>query len=183
MILIRDSYDQLYLQISSIEGGIWMLRNILIKEITKKNWKEAFKISVHENQKVFVPTIAESLAFAYLKPWDEALDPYALYSDDEIIGAFYISYTPGSKDNYWIGGFQIDKRYQGEGYGKDALLKIISFLKETYPECQSILLTVEKANYRAIHLYEKVGFVCQERENPYGELVFKLDLPNKPILH
>ncbi|MCM3364016.1 GNAT family N-acetyltransferase [Niallia sp. HCP3S3_B10] len=153
-----------------------MTRNILVREITKENWEEAFKISVHENQGSFVPTVAESLAYAYLKPWDEALDPYALYSNDVIIGTFYISYTPGSEHNYWIGGFQIDKKYQGKGYGKATLLKIVDFIKIIHPACKSISLTVEKENNQAIYLYEKVGFTSQKKANMYGELVFKLDL-------
>ncbi|MDQ0233218.1 GNAT family N-acetyltransferase [Metabacillus malikii] len=155
-----------------------MTRNILVREITKENWEEAFKISVHENQSTFVPTVAESLAFAYLKPWDEALDPYALYCNDSIIGAFYISYTPGSEYNYWIGGFQIDKKFQGKGYGKDSLHIIVDFIKKTHPACKSISLTVEKENNQAIHIYEKVGFTSQKKANMYGELVFKLDVPN-----
>nr|WP_106784398.1 GNAT family N-acetyltransferase [Lysinibacillus timonensis] len=152
-----------------------MTRNILVREITKDNWEEAFKITVHENQRTFVPTVAESLAFAYLKPWDEALDPYALYWNDSIIGTFYISYTPGSENNYWIGGFQIDKKYQGKGYGKDSLHKIIDFIKKMHPACKSVSLTVEKENKHAIHLYEKVGFTSQEKTNEYEELVFKLE--------
>lgn len=155
-----------------------MTRTILIKRITKENWEEAFKISVHEYQSTFVPTVAESLAFAYLKPWDEALDPYALYHNDVIIGAFYLSYTPGSEHNYWIGGFQIDKKYQGKGYGQETLRKIVDFIKMTHPACKSISLTVEKENTQAIYLYEKVGFTSQKKANMYGEVVFKLDVPD-----
>lgn len=107
---------------------------------------------------------------------DEALDPYALYSNDVIIGTFYISYTPGSEHNYWIGGFQIDKKSQGKGYGKAALLKIVDYIKITHSACKSISLTVEKENNRAIYLYEKVGFTSQKKANRYEELVFKLDL-------
>ncbi|CAM4289849.1 GCN5 family acetyltransferase [Bacillus manliponensis] len=150
--------------------------DICIKEITKDNWEEAFGLSVHEGQKSFVPNIAESLAFAYLKPWDEALDPYVLYENNKIIGAFYISYTPNSENNYWIGGFQIDKELQGKGYGKQALNKIIEFIKETHHKCKVISLTVEKENEQAIALYKKTGFISQNAENSYQQSIYKLKI-------
>lgn len=148
--------------------------DINIRDITKDNWEEACKLSVNESQKQFVPNIMESLAFAYIKPWDEALDPYVLYENNKMIGAFYISYTPNSKENYWIGGFQIDKSLQGKGYGKQSLQKIISFIKENHTNCQVIFLTVEKDNQRAIGLYEKLGFINQNRDNSYQEPIYKL---------
>ncbi|MBB4825208.1 RimJ/RimL family protein N-acetyltransferase [Sporosarcina luteola] len=103
---------------------------IKIELLTKRNWEEAMAIEVSDSQKSFVPSVAECLAFAYLKPWDETLDPYVLLADGTILGVFYLSYTPGSKDNYWIGGFQIDKRHQGKGYGTQALIQIVEFVKD-----------------------------------------------------
>ncbi|KAB8136231.1 GNAT family N-acetyltransferase [Gracilibacillus oryzae] len=148
--------------------------DIRIEEITKDNWEEAFQLKVHESQKPFVPTIAESLAYAYVKPWDEALDPYIIYENNTIIGAFYLTYTPNSEDNYWIGGFQIDKEQQGKGYGKQSLQKIMELIKAKHPDCKVISLTVEKENNKAIRLYEKAGFINQNEENDYQEVVYKL---------
>lgn len=151
------------------------MTKITINDITKANWEEAFKLSVYESQQPFVPTIAESLAYAYLKPWDEALDPYLLYVNDEMIGAFYLSYSPNSEDNYWIGGFQIDKKHQGKGYGEQSLNKIIDFIKE-HRTCKIISLTVEKENEQAIRLYEKTGFIRINEENSYQEQIYKLSI-------
>jgi diamine N-acetyltransferase len=156
-----------------------MMFEIFIEEITKENWEEAFKLSVNEDQKTFVPTVAESLAVAYIKPWDEALDPYVLYNNNKIIGSFYISYTPNSEDNYWIGGFQIDKEYQGKGYGKRSLNKIIDFIQIKHVKCKIISLTVEKENEQAIRLYESAGFKSQNRMNNDNQPIYKLTLDNK----
>lgn len=68
---------------------------IHIAPVTKDNWEEAMNISVHEDQKEFVPSIVESLAFAYIKPWDEAFDPYTLFCEGQMVGFYYLSYTPG----------------------------------------------------------------------------------------
>ena len=148
--------------------------DISIKEITKDNWEEAFELSVHESQKSFVPSIAESLAFAYIKPWDEALVPYVLCENNKIIGAFFLTYTPNSEDNYWIGGFQIDKDLQGKGYGKQSLDKIIEFIKEKHCTCKVISLTVEKENEQAVSMYKRAGFISQNKENSYQQPIYKL---------
>jgi diamine N-acetyltransferase len=148
--------------------------DISIKEITKDNWEEALELSIHDNQKSFVPSITESLAFAYIKPWDEALVPYVLYENNKIIGSFYITYTPNSEDNYWIGGFQIDKELQGKGYGKQSLNKIIEFIKEKHHKCKVISLTVEKENEQAISIYKRAGFISQNQENSYQQPIYKL---------
>lgn len=152
------------------------MNDLQIKEINKDNWEEAFEIKVRAEQTSFVPSITESLAYAYIKPWDEALDAYAIYLGKQIIGAFYLSYTPGSVDNYWIGGFQIDRNYQGKGYGKQSFMRIIRFVKEKHPACRVISLTVEKTNEQAIHLYEKIGFITEEKENQDGEQIYRMKM-------
>jgi diamine N-acetyltransferase len=106
---------------------------------------------------------------------NEAFDPYILCNDSQIIGFFYLSYTPDSTDNYWISGFQIDKKYQGKGYGFLALKEKIDFIKETHIRCKVISLTIEKNNTHARRLYEKVGFINQDRENESGEIIYKMN--------
>jgi len=78
--------------------------------ITRENWETALKLQVHPHQEKYVPSVAVSLAAAHVKPWDEALDPYLIYVNEILVGFFYISYTPNSVDNYWIGGFFIGPR-------------------------------------------------------------------------
>ena len=85
--------------------------SIYICPVNKGNWQEAVSITLHQSQEELVPSVIESLAYAYIKPWDEAFDPYLLYKDDKNIGFFYLSYTPNSSDNYWLGGFQLEIYY------------------------------------------------------------------------
>lgn len=149
---------------------------ISIEPVDKTNWEEAIAISLLETQVNLVPTVIESLAYAYVKPWDAAFDPYLLRESDKAFGFFYLSYTPLSIDNYWIGGFQIDKDYQGIGLGSKSLYTILECIQEKHPQCQIISLTVEKSNTRARVLYEKIGFKNQELENKDGEMVYKIKL-------
>jgi len=153
--------------------------DLVFHPVTRENWEAALMLKVKKGQQRFVPTVAESLASAYIKPWDEALDPYVICRDKSIVGFFYISYTPDSKDNYWIGGFMIDKKFQGKGYGKLAFAQILEFIPHIHTYCELISLTVEKDNLTARKLYETFGFCSVCRENKYGELIFEFKLNGK----
>ena len=147
---------------------------ITFNPVTRDNWEDAMKLQVLPEQARFAPSVAESLAAAYIKPWDEALDPYLIYADDQLVGLFYISYTPDSQDNYWIGGFIIDRKFQGRGYGKSAFTKMLSFVPKAHPKCQEIKLTVEKDNTLAQRLYQSSGFDATGETNKYGEIIYTL---------
>jgi diamine N-acetyltransferase len=147
-----------------------------IIKYTRDNYDMALELGVYDKQKNFVPSIQESLAHAYIKPWDEAFDPYLLEEDTKLIGAFYISYTPGSKDNYWLGGFFIDKNYQGKGLGKEALIHIIDFIKVHYQPIESLSLTVEVHNHKAMKLYQSLGFTSNKEVNRDGEIIYTKEI-------
>lgn len=149
---------------------------IRFEPYSRDNWEEAVQLSVRDDQKAFVPSVVESLAVAYIKPWDEALDPYVIYADDQMVGSFYLSYTPDGTDNYWVGGLLIDHRYQGQGLGKAAMLKIIDFVPSIHPNCREIKLTVEKDNAIARTLYRGLGFEDTGQPNRDGEIIYRLHL-------
>ncbi len=150
--------------------------DITFQPVTRHNWEEMIKLKVHEHQIKFVPSAVESLAFAYIKPWDEALDPYIIFYGEVMVGAFYLSYTPQSKDNYWVGGFFIDKNHQGKGLGCLSFERVLEFVQEIHPTCEVISLTVEKDNSVAKSLYESFGFKPTGNDNQYGEIEFALRL-------
>ncbi len=151
-----------------------MKHSLEFKQIDRNNWEEVLKIEVLPEQREFAPTVAESLAAAYIKPWDEAFDIFAIYADNILAGIFYISYTPESKDNYWIGGFQIDKQYQNKGIGREALIKILDFIPKQHPRCKEMKLTVEKNNTVAQKLYKSLGFDDTGEVNKYDEIIYTI---------
>ena len=153
--------------------------DIQFKPIDRSNWEDILKIRVHPSQQMFVPSPVESLATAYIKPWDEALDPYAIYLRDTLVGLFYLSYTPESEDNYWIGGLIIDKEYQGKGIGKKAMTEILKFIPRKHPQCKIAKLTVEKDNAVAQNLYKSLGFGDTMSVNRDGEIIYTIVLPTE----
>ncbi len=148
---------------------------VTLKEVTEKNWLEAIPLLVHPEQERFVPSAAISLAKAYVKPCDETITPFGIYSDGRMAGFFVYIYDPESTDNYWISGFLIDRRYQGQGIGKAAMKEILAQVPKLFPKCQKIGLTVLPDNNNARKLYENFGFVDTGRLYE-GEIVYRLEL-------
>ena len=125
-----------------------------LREITKDNIDEVLALSVNEDQKGFVSTTAESLAQAYV--YSETAWPFAVYNDDEIVGFIMMGYY-GVKGYYTLWKFLMDKKHQHKGYGRVALEKGISFMKEKF-NITEIYTGVAPGNSVAKGLYSSVGF-------------------------
>lgn len=66
----------------------------------------------------------------------------------------------------------IDHKYQGNGYGKMALLQVIEEMR-TGADCHKIFLSFESKNLVAKQLYESIGFEDAGRMIE-GECLYKL---------
>lgn len=135
---------------------------LTIREVTRENWRATLRLAVHPEQQRFiadtVPITAIALAKAYIRPGGLLWLPYAFYLQKQMIGFTELAFEPESSENYWIFHFFIDMPYQGQGYGKKALLLFLDFIKRQHANCCSISLTVHPDNRRAQHLYTGVGF-------------------------
>jgi len=150
---------------------------LTLREVTRENWRAALQLAVHPDQQRFiadvVPIAAIALAKAYIRPRGLLWLPYAFYANTEMIGFTELAYEPESSDNYWIFHFFIDIAFQGQGYGKQALLLFLDFLKQQHSHCRSICLTVHPENVRAQRLYSSVGFQ-RSGDDMEGEPVYRL---------
>ncbi|WP_369899612.1 GNAT family N-acetyltransferase [Bacillus manliponensis] len=135
--------------------------NIQLKVVTRENWEETLQLQVCEEQKKFVPAVAVSLAKVYIKPDGDHVEyiPLAIYNQDKIIGFIMHAFEKNTSDMYWINGFLIDKKYQGNGYGKAALKEMVKWITDQFSRCEEIRLTVHKENVKAKRLYKNFGFV------------------------
>lgn len=102
---------------------------VYLKEVTKENIDEVLELSVRDDQKSFVSTTAESLAQAYA--YKETAFPFAVYNDDTMVGFIMMGYYE-AKNYYTLWKFLIDKKYQHMGYGREALMLGISFMRDKY---------------------------------------------------
>ncbi|MGM0851386.1 MAG: GNAT family N-acetyltransferase [Bacillota bacterium] len=135
---------------------------IELKIITSENWREALKLSVHEEQQKFVasvnPPVAIALAKAYIRPGGKMVEPYGIYYQKKMVGFFNLHYTPDSTDDYWLFHFFIDKKVQRNGLGSKALRELMKQIKHKNPACNRIRLTVHPENEAGRRFYLKVGF-------------------------
>ena len=145
---------------------------IELKEITWQNSDTVMKLKVAESQKNFVADNTYSLAQAYcsLKEDKFPLTPLAIVSSDEVVGFLMFDYKGEERKEdgdeyltdalyYDIWRFMIDKKHQGKGYGKDAMLKFIEYVK-TQPQgpADAIYICYDFDNIGAKKLYESVDF-------------------------
>ncbi|MFJ5763147.1 GNAT family N-acetyltransferase [Neobacillus sp. NPDC093182] len=138
------------------------MSNIAIKLISSDNWREALELSVHDEQQKFVasvsPPVAIALAKAYIRPGGKMVEPYGIYSQNKMVGFFNLHYTPGSRDDYWLFHFFIDKRFQRNRLGSKALNELIRHIKNNNPSCNRLNLTVHPKNESGRLFYLKFGF-------------------------
>ena len=127
---------------------------INLRPVTKENIDALLEMKVHDHQKSYVSTVAESLAQAYA--YRETAYPFGVYDDDEPVGFIMMAYYE-VKQYYTLWKFLIDKRYQNKGFGRKALVLGIEFLKEKF-DVDEIYTGVVPGNIIAKNLYRSVGF-------------------------
>ncbi|UOQ84715.1 GNAT family N-acetyltransferase [Gracilibacillus salinarum] len=145
------------------------MSNVHFKNIDDTNECKVRNIKLKSGQETFIETVDECLDEAKIhREWH----PVAIYDADEIIGfAMYGSFGP-NKDT-WIDRIIIDKKYQGMGYGKISMRKLIDIVSEEYG-VNVIYLSITEDNRIAYSLYESIGFeFMNERDPNNDELMFK----------
>ena len=124
-------------------------------EITPDNWLEAIRLRPKPCQYKFTcrEMVLYSLAKAHVFPPGVGL-PYVIEEDGKLIGSIRI------RDyRYGVGfaAFFIDRKHQGKGLGRRALLHLIDFVKRHYPNAKEIETAVHPDNAIACKLYESMG--------------------------
>jgi len=128
--------------------------------ITARNWEEAVKLKMTPKQERFVPSVALSLAKAYIKPDGVTYDPIGIYATEleQLIGFYSYMYRPHNMRVVYIGGFLIDERFQGKGFGREAMTMFLKNVQSELPECEGVYLTVHPENRLAERFYTHFGF-------------------------
>jgi diamine N-acetyltransferase len=126
-----------------------------LQPITKDNWLRAIGLRVREDQMKFVATNAVSLAqLNFLKNFHAM----GIYHGEQMVG-FTLFGIDEDDHEYWIYRMMIDQRYQGKGYGKQAVQLVIDTIRNMKEERhQTITLSYEPTNDHAKRIYEKMGF-------------------------
>ena len=124
-------------------------------------------------QKTFLPDNVTSLAYAgIVRESGIQVFTFGIYKEDKPVGfamiGYDIPYEPDddlndiyrfTRSSYFIWRFMIDKRYQGRGYGREAMRLILDFIK-TGPcrKAEYAWICYDTANTVARRLYTSLGF-------------------------
>ena len=152
---------------------------ISLRPIDSSNYRECIELSVAPDQQRFVAPNLQSLADAYV--WREAAEPFAVYSDDEMVG-FALLFPladggdddsipePGTERGYILVRLMVDGRFQGRGYGRAALDAIIELIRGR--GLPTVRLSVVPENEQALDFYRRNGF-AETGEIHGGEIVME----------
>jgi diamine N-acetyltransferase len=154
-------------------------KEIHLEKISYDNLGDVLKLRVAKDQRDFVASNDRSLIQAYLSLAEgEPVFPFAICRGEKPVGFLMISYDDDwsgyerdawleseefrfyqGKPYYYIWRFMIDKKYQGRGYGREALGKAVEFIR-TFPcgEAEYAVLSYEPHNEAAKKLYASFGF-------------------------
>ncbi len=142
--------------------------NIHFRDIDNTNKYAVRKIKLKPEQENFIETVDQCLEEA--NTYDE-WHPVAIYCDEEIVGfAMYGSFGPNK--HTWIDRIIIDEKYQGRGFGKIAMIRLIDIVSKEYG-VNTIYLSIIEGNVLAYNLYKSIGFKYMNEKDPNGELLFQ----------
>ena len=140
---------------------------IHLEPVTPENWRCGLR--VREDQRAFAADSAGLLAraYAYRAQRSEAL---VIYADETPVGmALY--YDLDELRAYDLSQLFIDARYQGRGYGAEAVRLLLQRMKADGKFEKAVLCYVD-GDEPARRLYEKLGF-RHTGEAEEGEIVME----------
>ena len=141
---------------------------IHLEKITWDNYEKLCKLRVKKEQDDYVARNNESLIHAYvaISEGQTRPFPFGIYLGKKPVGFVMIGYNGYEdgdpefmKNTYFIWRMMIDKKYQGNGYGRQAFQLALDFVR-TFPCGPSDLcwLSYEPENEVAKKLYASFGF-------------------------
>ena len=129
---------------------------ISLVELNEKNWIDFAELSVKESQKHFLADNIGIIARGYVYRSSGAR-VIGIADDELAVGLAMIRDMDEEPACYELQQFMIDRRYQGKGYGTQALKMILSELeKERKYDCVEVCVKMD--DVAALHVYKKLGF-------------------------
>ncbi|GAA0343082.1 GNAT family N-acetyltransferase [Bacillus carboniphilus] len=138
---------------------------ISLRKIDLTNWEDAISLKVHTEQQSFIASNLYSIAEVQFLKNFQAM---GVYHNEEMIGFAMFGIDPDD-GNYWIYRLMIDERFQGKGYGSEAVNCVIETIRQLKDEGHDrIMIGYHPENDGAKFAYKKAGFVETEIA-PWGE--------------
>lgn len=145
------------------------------KGITPDNWRKVNSLEVKEEQKRFVAdnTAILAKAFAYRKYNSKV---HVICIENNPIGLIMQrDFLSDGMTKCILDQVMIDKNYQGQGYGKQAMETWIDMVKDE-ASYDSIELCYIEGDLIAEKMYKKLGFIRKPEKDDEDELVMSYKL-------
>jgi diamine N-acetyltransferase len=143
---------------------------VTLKEITKDNWRQVYKLKLDEPQRNYVAPNGYSMLEAVFNA--EYLLSRAAYDGETLVGYTLYGVDPDNPRDHWISRLMVVQEHQGKGYGRAIMREIIEALK-AMSGCEQIFISFVPENTTARKLYESLGFVDTGRMDD-GEMIFRM---------
>lgn len=130
-----------------------------LDDITKENWEKVIFLTTNaDNRHTLGEEFVASNAYSILESFYEGQWIIkSIVHEGELIG-FTMYGLCEERNFYELCRLMIDRKYQGKGYGTQALSLIAEEMKKQFG-CNEIYLSTDPENARGKHIYEKFGFV------------------------
>lgn len=157
---------------------------LYFKNVTKETFDDAISMDVNDNQKGFMEGNLLSIAECV---FEKNFKTKVIYEDSSNSAVGFILYylvKDNANDEYvFLHRFMIDKKVQGKGYGKEALLTSIKMFKQEFPDIKYVELMHYPDNIIGSSLYEKIGFIPtgEKRESEPCRIEINTKDPNRYI--
>jgi diamine N-acetyltransferase len=131
-----------------------------------KNWRSVSSLEVAPEQRDFVMSPIYYLALCAYD--DIGWRPLAITVDGTVVGFLMWAVDPAD-GSCWLGGVMIDRRYQGRGYGRQAMQLALDRLAERHGFTE-FALSYNPKNTAARALYASLGF-CDTDAREDAEII------------
>lgn len=143
---------------------------VTLREVTEETLWSILRLDVSEDQKRFVAPNSVSIAQAY---FSDNLWFRAIYADETPVGFVMLSLDQ-QKPEYFLWRLMVDERYQRQGYGTGAMLKVIAYVK-SLPKARELLVSYGPGEGNPSPFYRRLGFL-ETGEWEDNEKVMRLTL-------
>jgi diamine N-acetyltransferase len=126
-------------------------KDVKLKEVTAKNWRAVARLELASDQKRLIANNLYSIAES---KFDPDARPRAVYAGGKPVGFLMYDASDGEALIY---RFMIDRRHQGKGYGRAALVLAIEEI-EALPNVRKVSISYMPDNRVAKAFYASVGF-------------------------
>lgn len=139
------------------------MNKIRLVKINESNFVQAFDLRLEKSQEPFVSYPIRSLAQAYV--YYDQCTPFGIFHDDTMVGYVMVIYDYDLEE-YNIWHMMIDVEHQNKGFGESALRECLAYIKtKPFGKSNKVVLTCNKDNIVALHLYHKFGFRATGEED------------------